>query len=214
MFCHIIHVAVATLRQPLLQTGFCAGKVGPGDTHRLKAQFRAPRLDASGEGGEIRMRGILLHSPDDTLKLPDEAATIALGQRLARGLAPGLVIYLRGDLGAGKTTLVRALLNALGYTGRVKSPTYTLVEPYQAGGLNLRHFDLYRFQDESEWEAAGFRDEFDGCNVCLVEWPEQAAGLLPQADLEIALQILPQGRIARLHALTETGKQCLLASPD
>lgn len=205
---------MTALRQPLQQMGFCVGKVGPGDTHRLKPQLCAPRLDAFGQGGKIRMRGILLHSPDDTLKLLDEAATIALGQRLARGLTPGLVIYLRGDLGAGKTTLVRALLNALGHAGRVKSPTYTLVEPYQAGGLNLRHFDLYRFQDESEWETAGFRDEFDGRNVCLVEWPEQAAGLLPPADLEIALQILPQGRIARLHALTETGKQCLLASPD
>lgn len=124
-------------------------------------------------------------------------------------LVPGLVVYLRGDLGAGKTTLVRALLHALGYSGRVKSPTYTLVEQYEAGGLHLRHFDLYRFQDPEEWEAAGFRDEFDGRNICLVEWPDRAAGLLPQADLEIVFEILPDGRTLALHASTHTGDECV-----
>jgi len=119
------------------------------------------------------------------------------------------VIYLRGDLGAGKTTLVRALLQALGYAGRVKSPTYTLLEQYEAGGLHLRHFDLYRFQDEEEWEAAGFRDEFDGCNVCLIEWPEKAKELLPQADIEIIFEILSSGRNVTLHTNTETGRECL-----
>ena len=121
-----------------------------------------------------------------------------------------MVIYLRGDLGAGKTTLVRGMLNALGYAGRVKSPTYTLVEPYQAAGLDLRHFDLYRLHDEEEWEAAGFRDEFDGRNVFFIEWPERALGLIPQADVEIAFAILPQGRNAEIHANTEMGKQCLM----
>jgi len=120
-----------------------------------------------------------------------------------------MVIYLRGDLGAGKTTLVRALLNALGYQGRVKSPTYTLLEQYEAGELNLRHFDLYRFRDASEWETAGFNDEFDGTNICLVEWPEQAAGLLPPADVEIIFEILPDGRNISLHAHTDTGRECL-----
>ncbi|WP_081908765.1 tRNA (adenosine(37)-N6)-threonylcarbamoyltransferase complex ATPase subunit type 1 TsaE [Ferriphaselus sp. R-1] len=152
-----------------------------------------------------------MHDTDDTLNLPDEAATIALGARLARALRPGLVVWLRGDLGAGKTTLVRALLHGLGHQGRVKSPTYTLIEPYQAGGLELRHFDLYRFQDESEWEAAGFRDEFDGHNICLVEWPEMAQGLVPEADVEIGLQIVPHGRAARLRAYSEAGKRCLNA---
>jgi tRNA threonylcarbamoyladenosine biosynthesis protein TsaE len=120
-----------------------------------------------------------------------------------------MVIYLHGDLGAGKTTLVRGVLNALGYAGRVKSPTYTLVEPYQAEGLDLRHFDLYRMHDESEWEAAGFRDEFDGHNIFFIEWPEKAQGLIPQADLEINFKILAQGREAAIHAKTEMGKQCL-----
>jgi len=120
-----------------------------------------------------------------------------------------MVIYLRGDLGAGKTTLVRALLNALGYQGRVKSPTYTLLEQYAVAGLNLRHFDLYRFREPAEWESAGFNDEFDGVNICLVEWPEQAAGLLPPADVEINFEILPDGRNISLRAYTDTGRECL-----
>jgi len=119
------------------------------------------------------------------------------------------VIYLRGDLGAGKTTLVRALLQALGYIGRVKSPTYTLLEQYEAGGLHLRHFDLYRFQDEEEWETAGFRDEFDGRNVCLVEWPEKAHGLIAQADVEILFEILPSGRNLSFRTHTDTGRECI-----
>ena len=143
------------------------------------------------------------------MELADEAATANLAARLARALRPGMVIFLRGDLGAGKTTLVRALLHALGYVGRVKSPTYALVEQYEASGLHLRHFDLYRFRDASEWEAAGFRDEFNGSNVCLIEWPEQAQGLLPQEDIAIVFEILPHGRNAVLSAHTTIGKICL-----
>lgn len=120
-----------------------------------------------------------------------------------------MVVYLHGDLGAGKTTLVRGILNALGYTDRVKSPTYTLVEPYHVAGLNLLHFDLYRLRDETEWEAAGFRDEYDGHNIFLIEWPEKAQGLTPQADVEINLVILDEGRKAEVRANTETGKRCL-----
>jgi len=141
--------------------------------------------------------------------LPDEAATIAFAGKLAGVLKAGMVIFLRGDLGAGKTTLVRALLHALDYTWRVKSPTYTLLEQYEAGGLHLRHFDLYRFQDKEEWETAGFRDEFDGRNVCLVEWPEKAHGLIAQADLEIVFEILLSGRNISLRANTETGRKCI-----
>jgi tRNA threonylcarbamoyladenosine biosynthesis protein TsaE len=144
-----------------------------------------------------------------TLELTDEAATAALAEKLARAIEPGLVIFLRGDLGAGKTTLVRALLRALGYEGRVKSPTYALVELYEASGLNLRHFDLYRFRSADEWEAAGFRDEFNGENVCLIEWPEKAQGLLPQEDVSIMFEILPHGRIAALQAHTPAGEKCL-----
>jgi tRNA threonylcarbamoyladenosine biosynthesis protein TsaE len=143
------------------------------------------------------------------MNLADENATLALAQRLAVRLKPGMVIYLHGNLGAGKTTLVRGVLNALGYRGRVKSPTYTLVEPYRIAGLDLRHFDLYRLHDEDEWEAAGFRDEFDGHNIFFIEWPEHALGLIPQADVIIDFEIMAQGRKAEIHANTETGKQCL-----
>lgn len=154
----------------------------------------------------------MLHAPDDSriqLPLADEAATQALARRLAARLTPGLVVYLHGDLGAGKTTLVRGVLNALGHTGRVKSPTYTLLEQYSAGGLELRHFDLYRLNDEEEWESAGFRDEFDGRNVFFIEWPEKAQDLIPAADMEIDLDIAGEGRIATLRANTKTGRQCL-----
>jgi len=120
-----------------------------------------------------------------------------------------MVIYLHGELGAGKTTLVRGILNALGYPGRVKSPTYTLVEQYHAAGLDLHHFDLYRLRDEQEWDAAGFRHEFDGHKIFLIEWPEKARNLIPPADLEIGLEILLKGRKARVHANTKIGKQCL-----
>jgi tRNA threonylcarbamoyladenosine biosynthesis protein TsaE len=144
-----------------------------------------------------------------TLSLADEAATAAFASKLARALQPGLVIWLQGDLGAGKTTLVRALLHALGHRGRVKSPSYALVELYEAAGLHLRHFDLYRFRDASEWENAGFRDEFNGCNVCLIEWPEKAQELLPQADIAIRFEILPDGRKVTLSTNTMTGRECL-----
>ncbi len=153
-----------------------------------------------------------MHSHDDSrisMNLADENATVALAQRLAAILKPGMVIYLYGDLGAGKTTLVRGMLNALGYAGRVKSPTYTLVEPYHIDGLDLRHFDLYRLHDEEEWEAAGFRDEFDGHSIFLIEWPEKALGFIPQADVEIVFEILPHGRNVGIRGNTPTGRECL-----
>jgi tRNA threonylcarbamoyladenosine biosynthesis protein TsaE len=143
------------------------------------------------------------------MNLADESATIALAQRLAAKLIPGMVIYLHGDLGAGKTTLVRGVLNALGYAGRVKSPTYTLVEPYHINGLDLRHFDLYRLHDEVEWETAGFRDEFDGHNIFLIEWPERARGFIPKADIEITFKILPHGRNIDIKGNTPSGRECL-----
>jgi tRNA threonylcarbamoyladenosine biosynthesis protein TsaE len=121
------------------------------------------------------------------IDLPDETATLALGALLARGLQPGLSIYLSGELGAGKTTLVRGMLRELGFEGRVKSPTYALVELYVISKLNLYHFDFYRFRDPEEWHEAGFRDLFNPSNICLVEWPEKARDLLPTTDLHITL---------------------------
>jgi tRNA threonylcarbamoyladenosine biosynthesis protein TsaE len=121
------------------------------------------------------------------INLPEEASTLALGALIARGLQPGLNIYLSGELGAGKTTFVRGLLRELGFEGRVKSPTYALVELYVISRLNLYHFDFYRFRDPDEWHEAGFRDLFSPSNICLVEWPEKARDLLPIADLHLTL---------------------------
>lgn len=120
-----------------------------------------------------------------------------------------MVIFLHGNLGAGKTTLVRGIVKALGYSGRIKSPTYTLVEPYHINGLDLRHFDLYRLHDEAEWETAGFRDEFDGRNIFLIEWPEKAKGFIPNADVEITIEILPHGRNISIRGNTPSGRECL-----
>ena len=149
-----------------------------------------------------------------TLALPDEDATLALGAALAPHLVPGLVVTLRGELGAGKTTLVRGLLRALGHAGRVKSPTYTLVELYEVSRLHLYHFDFYRFHDPKEWIDAGFRDTFNGRNVCLIEWPERAQGQLPAADLDISLAVTEPGRRATLAACSPAGEKLLAALPQ
>jgi len=141
--------------------------------------------------------------------LPDEAATLALGAALARAIEPGLVVYLRGELGAGKTTLVRGALRALGWQGPVKSPTYALVEVYAVSRLDLHHFDFYRFRDPREWIDAGFRESFNGLTASLIEWPEKAAGLLPPADLEIALALQGTGRSAALTSNSTKGERVL-----
>jgi len=144
--------------------------------------------------------------------LPDENATLELGGAIARGLEPGLILFLHGELGAGKTTLVRGVLRALGYAGRVKSPTYALVELYAVSRLHLHHFDFYRFSDPREWTEAGFRESFDGQKVSLVEWPEKAQGLLPLPDVELTLAIQDSGRVATLVANTPKGQRCLDAA--
>jgi len=146
---------------------------------------------------------------DFTATLPDDAATQALGARLARVLVPGLSVWLSGDLGAGKTTLTRGLLRELGYGGRVKSPTYTLVELYPFSRFNLYHFDLYRFVDQDEWDDAGFREYFNDTSICLVEWPEKGGTLLPVPDIRVRLVILDDGRSAQVQGLTEAGRQCV-----
>ena len=146
------------------------------------------------------------------LNLPDAAATERLGEALACGLEAGRVVHLSGDLGAGKTTLVRAMLHRLGYAGRVKSPTYTLVEPYELSRLHLYHFDFYRFKDHSEWLSSGFQDYFDGSAACVVEWPERAAGLLSAPDLEIRIEFSGDGRQAKLTAHTPAGESWLSRS--
>jgi tRNA threonylcarbamoyladenosine biosynthesis protein TsaE len=148
-----------------------------------------------------------------TAYLPDESATLALGAALARAVAPGLVIYLHGDLGAGKTALTRALLRAAGYQGTVKSPTYTLSEPYrvQIGGepVNVIHYDLYRMASPEEFLDAGFREDFDGQNICIVEWPEKGEPVLPPPDVRVLLEVSGAGRTVELQALSPLGLLCL-----
>jgi tRNA threonylcarbamoyladenosine biosynthesis protein TsaE len=143
------------------------------------------------------------------LNLPDNDATLHLGQTLAAGIAPGRVVHLRGDLGAGKTTVVRGLLRGLGYTGRVKSPTYTLLEPYELSRLHLYHFDFYRLEDQNEWLKAGFREYFNDASTCVVEWPERAGPLLPPPDLDVHLEFAGSGRRATLEASTLSGASWL-----
>jgi tRNA threonylcarbamoyladenosine biosynthesis protein TsaE len=145
--------------------------------------------------------------------LPDESATQALGRALSRALLPGLVIYLHGDLGAGKTALTRALLHAAGHKGAVKSPTYTLSEPYRitldGKTVNLIHYDLYRMSSPEEFLDAGFREDFDGRNICVVEWPEKGDPVLPPPDVRILLSVSGLGRHVELQALSDLGLLCL-----
>ncbi|KQV91027.1 tRNA threonylcarbamoyladenosine biosynthesis protein TsaE [Massilia sp. Root351] len=145
--------------------------------------------------------------------LHDEAGTAALGAALSRALLPGMAIYLHGDLGAGKTALTRALLHAAGHQGNVKSPTYTLSEPYsvQLDGraVNVIHFDLYRMSSPEEFLDAGFREDFNGDNICIVEWPEKADPVLPPPDLHIFLAVAGEGRDVELQASSALGLSCL-----
>jgi tRNA threonylcarbamoyladenosine biosynthesis protein TsaE len=140
---------------------------------------------------------------------PDEAAMLALGAEIAKILHPGLIIFLNGNLGAGKTTLVRGILRGLGYKEKVKSPTYNLVEVYKISKLYLYHFDFYRFENPTEWEEAGFREYFNADSICMVEWPEKAGELLPPADLKFFIHVAEAGRDVEIHAGTEAGRLCL-----
>jgi tRNA threonylcarbamoyladenosine biosynthesis protein TsaE len=141
--------------------------------------------------------------------LADVAAQEALAGKLARLCEPGTVIFIQGELGAGKTTFVRGFLQALGHQGVVKSPTYTLVEPYELSGMQIYHFDLYRLADAEDLEYAGGRDYFDGKSVCLVEWPERAAGFLPAPDLVCRLDYSGSGRQLCITAQSPSGSRML-----
>lgn len=148
-------------------------------------------------------------------RLPDEAATAALAATIAGALEPGTSIHLSGDLGAGKTAFARALLAALGHRGRVKSPTFTLLEPYNFPRFDLYHFDFYRFSSSDEWREAGFDEYFTGAAVTLVEWPEMGGPGLPAPDLRIRLEFDPDAegvRHARLEARGPRGLACLRAA--
>ncbi|MCH2220931.1 MAG: tRNA (adenosine(37)-N6)-threonylcarbamoyltransferase complex ATPase subunit type 1 TsaE, partial [Dechloromonas sp.] len=139
----------------------------------------------------------------------DEAATQSVGEKLAPALKPGMVVFLEGDLGVGKTTLSRALIRALGHVGPVKSPTYSLVEVYVISSLYLYHFDFYRFESPEEFLDAGFDEYFNDAALCLVEWPERAQGCLPPADLRLRLYHAGVGRVLEAVANSPKGQACL-----
>ena len=134
-----------------------------------------------------------------TLQLADEEAMTAFGARLATVTQGHGLIFLDGNLGMGKTTLSRGLIRGLGHTGAVKSPTFTLVEPYEIGDIRAFHFDLYRLVDPEELEYMGIRDYFDEDALCLIEWPERGAGVLPPADLEVTIDVQGEGRCLHLQ---------------
>jgi tRNA threonylcarbamoyladenosine biosynthesis protein TsaE len=148
-------------------------------------------------------------SPTVTLHLADEAATLVLAATLAGTLTPGMMLRLEGDLGAGKTTFVRGILRALGDAGPVRSPTYTLVELHAVSGLNLYHFDFYRFNQAEDFLDAGLEEYFGTEGICLVEWPDRAGPYLPPADLRISLSVLASGRSARVEAVSPRGEPCV-----
>jgi len=142
------------------------------------------------------------------IEVADAAAMESLGAQLAQARTAG-IIYLKGDLGAGKTTLARGFLRALGYAGRVRSPTYTLIEPYPFDSWAVYHLDLYRLSDARELEDLGLRDLLEEQALLLVEWPERGSGVLPPADLLITIEHRGEGRRVTLEAATGTGQRLI-----
>ncbi len=135
----------------------------------------------------------------------NESDTQQLAQQLAAHCTPPLVIYFQGQLGAGKTTLARALLRALGITGAIKSPTYALLEPYQTATMLIYHFDLYRIADAEELDYLGIRDYLQDDAICLIEWPEKGETYLPEADLLCKIDILADARKITLSSNNKKG---------
>ncbi|WP_369432376.1 tRNA (adenosine(37)-N6)-threonylcarbamoyltransferase complex ATPase subunit type 1 TsaE [Snodgrassella alvi] len=141
--------------------------------------------------------------------LADENDTLKLGERFAQLISPPLIIWLEGDLGAGKTTFTRGFLNALGYNGAVKSPTYNIVETYPFKGFNLHHFDLYRFQNPEEWLDAGLDELITADSIILMEWPQLGGDLAPPADIILNITIKSSGRTVQINAVTTNGTKTL-----
>src|SRR5712671_4798016 len=227
---HIIEFAGEARCEPCGEARLGRREVGVGDSDSLETQLAPPGFNRRGEHREVggprpprpdcfRMTHSQDHSQPPakahwTTYLPDEGATAGLGAKLAACIGPGVRIYLRGELGSGKTTLIRSLLRALGVKDTVKSPSYALVELYVVSRLDLYHFDFYRFLDAREFEDAGLADYFRGEGVCLVEWPERAGDALPPPDLELTLAYSDTGREISVKAHSAAGERCLAKSQD
>lgn len=205
-----------TVLQPREQPGFRAGEVDAGHADLGESELARPcaqprKLQRITALDTVERHAPIVGTAPFPLLWQGEEATRAFAERLAAraGIADAF-IALHGDLGAGKTTFVRHLLRALGAQGRIKSPTYAVVEPYELPDLAAWHFDFYRFDDPREWEDAGLRDVFAGPGLKVAEWPEKAAGLLPQADLDIHLAVAEgDARQVTLRANTPRGAELL-----
>ena len=182
----------------------------PGESAHAASVESARVFSAASRHSVIRQLSITLH-------LRDVAATDALGDALAAAIeksiddvvAHGLQINLAGDLGAGKTALVRAVLHRLGVAGPIKSPTFALLEPYAVSRLDFYHFDFYRLKRPEEFSHAGFRELFGPGRVCIVEWPERAGSRLPTGDISITLTLNGDGRVAAINTASQLGNSCL-----
>lgn len=201
--------------KPLAESCFRIGHVDAGNADLGESQRTSPLIHASHEILSQKLSADhppIVETPSVTLHWHTEDDTEAFARALAA--APALrdaFLALHGDLGAGKTTFVRHLLRALGVPGRIKSPTYAVVEPHDApDGLAIFHFDFYRFNDPQEWDDAGFRDIFAGSGLKLAEWPNNAAGRIPPADLAIKIEAMTDdSRTVTLEAATARGHQLL-----
>ncbi len=190
---HVVHAAVRAGREPGGEPRLGGGQIDVGHADLGKSKLRRPRAHLRQQLRAIHRLSLDSHPPilgTRSAHWRDEAACAATAQRLAtRPALRQATVELRGPLGAGKTTFVRHLLHALGVQGRVKSPTYAVMEPYELAGGDIWHFDFFRFDDPQEWEDAGFRDVYASPGLKIAEWPEKAAGLLPTADLSIDIAI-------------------------
>jgi tRNA threonylcarbamoyladenosine biosynthesis protein TsaE len=208
---------VKSVIKPRKQSGFRAGEVDVRHSDLGESEIARPLAHLLQQHRTFEVNALGRHPPivgtaSRPLRWAGEEDTRAFAERLAAHPAiADAFIALHGDLGAGKTTLVRHLLRALGAEGRIKSPTYAVVEPYELPAHPAWHFDFYRFDDPREWEDAGFRDIFAGPGLKLAEWPEKAAGLLPAPDLDIhiALDQDDQRRRVTVRANTPRGEELL-----
>ncbi|MBC7437467.1 MAG: tRNA (adenosine(37)-N6)-threonylcarbamoyltransferase complex ATPase subunit type 1 TsaE [Bdellovibrionales bacterium] len=208
-----------TAGQPGQQTGLRRGQIDTGHANLGKSQFAGPSLYMGYQLNAVERHVPIVGSADPragpVLVWTSEDDTRAFAQALAlRAGVRSAFIELHGDLGAGKTTFVRHLLRALGVQGRIKSPTYAVVEPHEVAGMNIWHFDFYRFNDPREWEDAGFRDIFAADGLKLAEWPEKASGHIPLADLAITIEAMTDDtRHVTLKAQTPLGAGLLEGLP-